>query len=83
MLKLLTHKTFLALIFLFSLVGLMFVSPAASAVPTTTIFIQSDGSINPSNVPIPWNGDVYTFTDNIHDPLSCKSSVTLTAMAIL
>ncbi len=56
------QKICLALLFLLSLTIPMLVSTAAAAVSTTTIFIQPDGTINPSNVPIQRNGDVYTFT---------------------
>ncbi len=46
--------------------------------PLTTIFIQPDGTINPSNVPIQRNGDIYTFTGNVSDPILIqKSNITL------
>ena len=72
------QKICLAILFLLSLTIPMLISTAASAVSTTTIFIQSDGTINPSNVPIQRNGDIYTFTANVYDPILVqKSNVTL------
>ena len=49
-----------------------------SQTSTTTVFIQSDGNVNPQNVPIQRNGNTYTFTDNIYDPILIqKSNITL------
>jgi parallel beta-helix repeat protein len=71
-------KHWLTLLFLLSLTVPMFVSTAFSAAPLTTIFIQPDGTINPSNVPIQRNGDVYTLTGNVSDPILIqKSNITL------
>ncbi len=71
-------KHWLTLLFLLILAVPMFVSTAFSAAPMTTIFIQPDGTINPSNVPIQRNGNAYTFTGNVHDPLLVqKSNVTI------
>jgi parallel beta-helix repeat protein len=51
---------------------------SASAESITTIFIQPDGSINPSNVSIQRSGDLYTFTGNVSDPILVqKSNITL------
>jgi len=66
---LMMEKVCLTLLFLLSLTVPMFVSIAASTVATTTIFIQPDGSINPSNVPIQRNGDIYTFIANVYNPI--------------
>jgi len=44
-------------------------TPASSQVTRTTIFIQPDGSVNPPNVAIQRNGDIYTFTGNVYDPI--------------
>ena len=33
------------------------------------IYIRPDGSVDPPTAPITRDGDVYTFTDNIHDPV--------------
>ena len=72
------QKICFALLFLLSIAIPMLVSTAASAVSTTTIFIQPDGTVNPSNVPIQRNGDIYTFTANVYDPILVqKSNVTL------
>ena len=50
----------------------------SSQTSTTTIFIQSDGTVNPQNVPIQQQGDTYTFTGNVYDPILIqKSNVTL------
>jgi parallel beta-helix repeat protein len=43
-----------------------FVSPA---VAQGTIYIRSDGSVDPSTAPIRRDGNVYTFTDNIYDEI--------------
>ena len=56
----------------------MFLEPAVSQVTLTTIFILPDGTVSPANVPIQRDGDVYTFTDNVFDPILVqKSNVTL------
>jgi len=34
-----------------------------------TIYIRADGSIDPPTAPIQRDGNVYTFTDNIYDPI--------------
>lgn len=71
-------KTCLTLLFLLSLTVPMLVSIAASTVATTTIFIQPDGTVNPSNVPIQRNGDIYTFTANIYNPILVqKNNITI------
>jgi parallel beta-helix repeat protein len=40
----------------------------------TTIFIRPDGSVSPENAPIKRNGDTYTFTANLHDPILIQKS---------
>lgn len=53
-------------------------APASSQVTRTTIFIQPDGSVNPPNVAIQRNGETYTFTGNVYDPILVqKSGVTI------
>jgi parallel beta-helix repeat protein len=53
-------------------------APASSQVTRTTIFIQPDGSVNPPNVAIQRNGDTYTFTGNVYDPILVqKSGITI------
>jgi len=75
---LLMEKVCLTLLFLLSLTVPMVVSIAASTVATTTIFIQPDGTVNPSNVPIQRNGDIYTFTANVYNPILVqKSNITV------
>jgi parallel beta-helix repeat protein len=72
------RKACLTLLFLLSLAVPMFLSPATSADSTTTIFILPDGSVSPSNVPIQRDGDVYTFTGDVHDPILIqKSNITV------
>lgn len=71
-------KTCVPLLLLLSLTVPMFLPTVASADSITTIFIQPDGSISPSNVPIQRNGDVYTFTGDVHDPILIqKSNITV------
>jgi len=52
-----------------SLLILSVLSSASPQVTRTTIFIQSDGSVNPPNVAIQRNGDTYTFIGNVYDPI--------------
>ena len=60
------------LLLLFSLLSVQLVSVEANfffPTPTTPtrIHITSDGDIEPSTVPIQRDGNVYTFTDNLHN----------------
>jgi hypothetical protein len=72
-----SRKAYLILVSL-GLLALMFVCPVAPQVQRTTIFIQPDGTIIPANVPIQRNGDIYTFTDNVYDPILIqKSNITI------
>lgn len=74
----LNRKMTLTLMLLMMLSVLVFVNFADSQVTRTTIFIEPDGSVNPATVPILRNGDVYTFTDNVYDPILVqKSNITL------
>lgn len=59
----------LALLLFISLSIIAVLTPASSQVTRTTIFIQPDGSVNPSNVAIHRNGDTYTFTGSVYDPI--------------
>jgi len=71
-------KAFVTLLFLLSLTIPMFIHTAALADSSTTIFIQPDGSVSPSNVPILRDGDLYTFIGDVHDPILVqKSNVTI------
>ena len=46
--------------------------------PTQTIYIQPDGNVIPETTPIQRDGDTYTFTDNIYDPIIVdKSSIVI------
>ena len=67
--KKLLQKIALTVFLLLSLSLLVLTRPAASEVSRQTIFIQPDGSIYPDNVPIQRNGDTYTFTSDIYDPI--------------
>jgi parallel beta-helix repeat protein len=72
------EKTCLTLLFLLSITVPMLVSTAASTVAMTTIFIEPDGTVNPSNVPIQRNGDIYTFTANVYNPILVqKNNITI------
>ena len=77
-------KVYMCRIMVFTIVFFVILSMLISAKPASsqgqleTIFIRPDGTINPSNVPIQNNGNVYTFTDNVYDPILVqKSNVTL------
>jgi len=39
-----------------------------------TIYIRADGNIDPSSAPISRDGNVYTFTDNIYEPIVIERS---------
>jgi parallel beta-helix repeat protein len=66
------------LVFFMLFLMLISAKPASSQAQLETIFIRPDGTVNPSNVPIQSNGDVYTFTDNVYDPILVqKSNVTI------
>ncbi len=76
--KLLLQKGCLTIFLLASLICVVLASPATSQFTLTTIFIQPDGTVNPANTPIQRNGDTYTLTGNIYDPILVqKSNITL------
>ena len=66
----------LAVFLLLSITLIALSKPAVceDAVTRQTILIQSDGSIYPANVPIQRNGDTYTLTANIYDPILIEKS---------
>ena len=72
--KKLLQKVALSVFLLLSLSLLVLTRPAASEVSRQTIFIQPDGGIYPANVPIQRNGDTYTFTGDIYDPILIEKS---------
>jgi nitrous oxidase accessory protein NosD len=73
-----SRKGYLTFLLLLGLLSLSLASPAWSQVTRTTIFIQPDGSVNPPNVSIQRNGDTYTFTGNVYDPILVqKSNITI------
>jgi len=75
---LISRKVSLTLLVLTSLLILSVLSSASPQVTRTTIFIQPDGSVNPPNVAIQRNGDTYTFTGNVNDPILVqKSGITI------
>ena len=39
---------------------------------TATIYIRPDGSVDPSTAPIQRDGDIYSFSDNIHDTITVQ-----------
>lgn len=76
--KLLRQKVCLAVFVLASLSCLNLVAPASSQITLTTVFILPDGTVSPSNIPIQRNGDTYTLTDDVYDPILVqKSNITI------
>ena len=68
-------KTVLSVFLLLSISFIVLAKPAASdAIARQTILIQPDGNVYPANVPIQRNGDTYTFTANIYDPILIEKS---------
>jgi hypothetical protein len=61
---------------LFSVASLPLVTNFASAQSVEIVTIKADGSIEPANVPIQQNGDVYTITDNIQQYLVLERNYT-------
>jgi len=75
---LISRKVSLTLLVLTSLLIMSVLSSTSPQVTRTTIFIQSDGSVNPPNVAIQRNGDTYTFIGNVYDPILVqKSGITI------
>jgi parallel beta-helix repeat protein len=75
---LISRKGCLALLVLTNLLVVAIFASASSQVTRTTIFIQPDGSVNPPNVAIQRNGDTYTFSGNVYDPILVqKSGITI------
>lgn len=71
-------KTCLSVLLLLSFSSLFFSNLASAQSLNTTIFIRPDGSVSPSNVPIQRNGDIYTFTGDVFDPILVqKSNITI------
>jgi parallel beta-helix repeat protein len=61
------------------LAGFIFAEPnPVTSQSLQSIFIQQDGSVYPSNVPIQRSGEVYTLTDNIYGTIKIhKSNIVL------
>jgi parallel beta-helix repeat protein len=75
---LLLRNAGLLILFLLSLTTISVVVPSVSAASMTTVFILPDGTVSPPSAPIQRNGDVYTFTGNVSDPILIqKSNITL------
>ena len=72
--KKLLQKVALTVFLLLSLSLLMLARPATSQVSRRTVFIQPDGNVYPANMPIQRNGDTYTFTGDIYDPILIQKS---------
>ena len=73
-----SRKVSLTFLVLTSLLIMSVLSSTSPQVTRTTIFIQSDGSVNPPNVAIQRNGDIYTFIGNVYDPILVqKSGITI------
>jgi hypothetical protein len=76
--KLLRQKTWVLAFLLSSIPALVFLAPAASQITSTTVFILPDGTVSPSSIPIQRNGNTYTFTGNVYDPILVqKSNITI------
>jgi parallel beta-helix repeat protein len=69
-----SRKTILSLILIFGITLFVLSKPSTAQVTRTTVFIQSDGSVSPANLPIERNGDLYTFTADIYDPILIQKS---------
>ncbi len=69
--KRLVKKVVLSVFLLLSITLIALSKPAVceDAVTRKTILIQNDGSIYPANVPIQRDGDTYTLTADIYDPI--------------
>ncbi len=67
----LVKKVVLSVFLLLSITLIALAKPAVceDAVTRKTILIQNDGSIYPANAPIQRNGDNYTLTADIYDPI--------------
>ena len=76
--KLSWDKACLTVFLLASITIFMFLDPAAAQITSTTAFILPDGTVSPSDIPIQRNGDTYTFTGNVYDPILVqKSNITI------
>jgi parallel beta-helix repeat protein len=74
----LRQKACLIVFLLTTISALMFLASAASQITSTTVFILPDGTVSPSSMPIQRNGNTYTFTDNVYDPILVqKSNITI------
>jgi len=62
-------KTLLSAFVLVLLSTAVFLGFARPAVAEGTVYIRSDGSVDPPTAPIQRNGNIYTFTDNIYDEI--------------
>ena len=71
-------KVCLTVFVLASLSYVMLAATATSQIALTTVFILPDGTVSPSNIPIQRDGDTYTFTANVYDPILVqKSNITI------
>ncbi len=76
--RMMRQKVCQTVFLLASISALMFLAPAASQITSTTVFILPDGTVSPSSIPIQRNGNTYTFTDNVYDPILVqKSNITI------
>jgi parallel beta-helix repeat protein len=67
-----------AVLVMFALLAAVWIQPSASQGMPQTIFIQSNGSVSPSTVPIQRNGDTYTFTGDVYATIKIlKSNIVL------
>ena len=61
-------KKIVLIVFVVLLATAVIVRPIRSITVQETIYIRSDGSIDPPTAPIDRDGNIYTFTDNIYCP---------------
>jgi len=61
-------KKIVLIVFVVLLATAVIVRPIRSVAVQETIYIRSDGSIDPPTAPIDRDGDIYTFTDSIYCP---------------
>jgi PKD repeat protein len=54
--------------------SIFIIRPVKAMTTAGIIYIRADGTIYPPDVPIQRNGDIYTFTDNISDPIVVQRS---------
>jgi len=68
----------MAYVLVIALVAMVFTAVPMNVSAQTTIYILPGGDVDPASAPIHRDGDYYTFTDNIYDPIVIqKPGITL------